>query len=217
VADEHPAAQPAGDGARRLLLAGLELFGERGFDGTTVRAIAEHAGVTPGLVVHHYGTKQGLRDAVDRYVLDSIAASWHELTDIVPSADHMSIRRSGFETLFRQRPPIVHYLRRSLLESSDASAAIFDGLMAISRELFEPLRSAGFIRPTDDPDIQLLLATLTGLMSALLPRHIERHLGVSLRSAEGVRRWSEAEYDFMTNGVLVGTGDIPSNDTRGST
>jgi TetR/AcrR family transcriptional regulator, regulator of cefoperazone and chloramphenicol sensitivity len=196
-------------GAERLLHAALELFGERGFDGTTVRAIAERAGVTPGLVVHHYGTKAALRAAVDRLVLDSIAEAWGELADIAPTDDHMAIRRRGFEALFQQRPPIGRYLRRSLLESSEASDAIFDGIMAVSRRLFEPLRTAGLTRPTSDPDAQLLLATSTGLMSALLPRHIERHLGASLGSREGVERWSAAEYEFMTNGVLLDIDRTP--------
>ncbi len=168
IADDVPVGTtpgPAHDGAERLRDAALALFGEQGYAATTVRAIAERAGVTAGLVVHHYGTKENLRAAVDRYVLES---------------------------------------------ASEASVAFFDQLMMVSRSLFEPLRAAGLTRPTDDPDAQLLLSMLSGLMPALLPRHVERFLGVSLRSDEGVRRWAKAEYEFMTHGALVpgpGTGE----------
>ena len=42
------------------------LFAERRAAAVTVREIAAAAGVSPGLVMHHYGSKDGLKDAVDR-------------------------------------------------------------------------------------------------------------------------------------------------------
>lgn len=40
-----------------ILRAARRLFGEHGFDGTTIRAIATEAGVNQGLVHHFFGTK----------------------------------------------------------------------------------------------------------------------------------------------------------------
>lgn len=190
------------NGATRLRDAALVLFGEHGYEGTSVRSIAQRAGVTAGLVLHHYGSKQGLRDAVDRHVLDSVRAAWTELADISEGQDHLALRRHGFEVLFQQHPYMGRYLRRALLESSEASVVFFDGLMELSRSLVESLREAGLAQPTDDPDAQVLLSMLVGLMPVLLPRHIERNLGISLRSDEGVRRWAAAEYEFLTHGSM---------------
>src|ERR1700752_1197302 len=47
----------------------LRLFAARGPDGVTVRQIAAAAGVSPGLVLHHFGSKEGLRQAADEHVL----------------------------------------------------------------------------------------------------------------------------------------------------
>lgn len=44
----------------RIAAAAGELFAERGFDRTTMRAVAAEAGVDPGLVVHYFGTKRDL-------------------------------------------------------------------------------------------------------------------------------------------------------------
>ena len=44
----------------------MRLFAERGAAAVTVREIAAAAGVSPGLVMHHYGSKDGLKDAADR-------------------------------------------------------------------------------------------------------------------------------------------------------
>ncbi len=46
--------------------AAMRLFAERGAAAVTIRQIAVAAGVSPGLVIHHYGSKGGLKDAVDR-------------------------------------------------------------------------------------------------------------------------------------------------------
>ena len=53
----------------RIRDAAIELFGSRGFD-VGVRAIAEAAGVSPGLVIHHFGSKDGLRKACDDYIAE---------------------------------------------------------------------------------------------------------------------------------------------------
>jgi len=198
-------------GATRLRDAALVLFGEHGYEGTSVRAIAERAGVTAGLVLHHYGSKQGLREAVDQYVLESVRNAWTELADISEGTDHLALRQRGFQVLFQQHPYMGRYLRRALLESSEASVAFFDGLMDLSRTLVESLRAAGLAQPSADPDAQVLLSMVVGLMPVLLPRHIERNLGISLRSDEGVRRWAAAEYEFLTHGSMR---DIPNPTTK---
>ena len=54
--------------AARIREAALRLFADRGPDGVTVRQVAAAAGVSPALVVRRYGSKDGLRDAVDGHV-----------------------------------------------------------------------------------------------------------------------------------------------------
>jgi AcrR family transcriptional regulator len=50
----------AADTRGEILTAARHVFGELGFDGTTVRAVAARAGVDPALVHHYFGTKQAL-------------------------------------------------------------------------------------------------------------------------------------------------------------
>lgn len=50
----------------------MEMFGESGVDKTTIRQIASRAGVSPGLVIHHFGSKNGLREAVDDWIMEKI-------------------------------------------------------------------------------------------------------------------------------------------------
>lgn len=45
---------------QRILLAAQEQFGKNGFTGTTLKIVADHAGVASGLVSHYFGTKDNL-------------------------------------------------------------------------------------------------------------------------------------------------------------
>jgi TetR/AcrR family transcriptional regulator len=70
-----------GETRERILTAGLDVFSENGFDGTTTRAIAARAGVNLGLIKYHFGSKEELwRAAVDR-VFESL---WQVLASLDP-------------------------------------------------------------------------------------------------------------------------------------
>jgi AcrR family transcriptional regulator len=91
----------------------LRLFAERGPDAVSVRQIAAAAGVSPGLVSHHFGSKDGLRDAVDAHVLAMFGAMLGELT----TADLYDPDAAGSlaEAVVRHLPPdspVSGYLRR---------------------------------------------------------------------------------------------------------
>jgi AcrR family transcriptional regulator len=64
VADKRPhprGRRPAGENTRAALLDAARVeFTERGFDGATVRAIAQRAGVDAAMVNHWFGGKDGL-------------------------------------------------------------------------------------------------------------------------------------------------------------
>src|SRR5262249_41433285 len=72
-----PMARPAYEdltARARIRDAALTLFAERGIEGATIRDIAKAAGVSSGLVRHHFGSKEGLRDACDSHALERLLA-----------------------------------------------------------------------------------------------------------------------------------------------
>ncbi|UYQ66326.1 TetR/AcrR family transcriptional regulator [Streptomyces peucetius] len=62
---------------RAMVDAAIELFSRQGVRGTGVAAIAERAGATPSALIHHFGSKDGLVQAVleeaDRRALDRLS------------------------------------------------------------------------------------------------------------------------------------------------
>jgi AcrR family transcriptional regulator len=55
-----------------VLAAARALFAEHGYRATTVRAIAQHAGVTPAMVHHFFGSKQAVFLAAVRMPIDPL-------------------------------------------------------------------------------------------------------------------------------------------------
>ncbi|MEV6344821.1 TetR/AcrR family transcriptional regulator [Actinoplanes sp. NPDC051851] len=63
------------DTRTRILDAAERLFAERGFSGTSVRAVTEAAGANLAAVGYHFGSKADLMAAVGRRVIEPITAA----------------------------------------------------------------------------------------------------------------------------------------------
>lgn len=66
VANEPDRAED--ETAHKLMLAGMELFGQYGFKGTTTRMIAEAADSNIGSIAYYFDNKTGLYHAIARHI-----------------------------------------------------------------------------------------------------------------------------------------------------
>src|SRR5512146_1869041 len=71
--------------------AALRLFADRGADAVTVREIATQAGVSPALVLHHFGSKDGLRAEVDAFA----APAFDAIFEAMPTEDVVEMLAGG--------------------------------------------------------------------------------------------------------------------------
>ena len=83
-----------GKGTReRILAAATELFGAHGYEGTSIGAVLEAAGVARGALYHHFPSKEALFDAVLDRVVAGIAATTAEAARA--AADPVESLRAG--------------------------------------------------------------------------------------------------------------------------
>ena len=67
----------------RILEAARQEFGDRGFEATTVRDIAQRAGVDPSLVLQHYGSKSALFTAAIQLPTDEPEEAADHLAEVL--------------------------------------------------------------------------------------------------------------------------------------
>ena len=200
-------ANAASDGdlraAARIRNAAVARFAGQGFDATSLREVAADAGVTHGLVRHHFGGKEGLREAADREVLARLRPAFHTPTDD-PTAifEH---RRRGFSYLAVRDPVVLDYLARILTDRSPAGAAFFRQLIDGFRSHLGAMEEAGILRPTDDPDVRAGLVAVSALGMWVLRPLLEEALGLSLTDPDDLTRWLDGERALMTTGLFEPT------------
>ena len=134
----------------RIRNAALELHARQGADHTTVRQVAELAGVTHGLVRHHFGNKADLRRAVVDHILETLNEMIEDVPVSGPARDIGRARDAAVNRMFAEHPVWVDYLRREAVDpngDSELIAALTDNTTRGIREL----RSAGVsLKTTDD-------------------------------------------------------------------
>ncbi|MFD7342019.1 TetR/AcrR family transcriptional regulator [Streptomyces violascens] len=131
----------AGATRRRLLDAARDLFAERGYEGATVREIAERAGANQALLFRYFGSKQGL------------------LTEVVAQGGLEQLRATPPEELFETA-------LRSMLTSS-ASGTADRSLEVYLRSIGRGDEATGTLRELGER-YQSALAALSGAKDGAL-------------------------------------------------
>lgn len=184
----------------------LRLFAAHGPDAVTVRQIAAAADVSPGLVVHHFGSKEGLRREVDQYVLDVFEAMLGELTgeggaELLDPGTGTSSLSEAFARHLPDDSPLPGYLRRLLLSDADAGRLLFRRLYDLSRAALDGLAAAGLAAPGADPAVRAALLLANDLALFLLRDRLAEVLGTDPLSADGMTRWAPEMLSIYAGGL----------------
>jgi AcrR family transcriptional regulator len=85
----------------KILQSAMQLFGEMGYDGTSTKAIAKHAGVSEALIFRHYESKVGLLEAIMLQGFEQIARSMEAYQQDIPPkqaiVEHINSAFSQFQ------------------------------------------------------------------------------------------------------------------------
>ena len=164
---------------QRLLEAGIELFGELGYERASTRAIARHAGVSLPALQYYFGGKEGLHRACAQYITEDVR------TRLDPAAERVrqmlgrqdltrtellellrAVVEPFLEGLATERPESwALFFARAQGEHTVAFDAIFQQLggrlLAIVMEIVGRLLG----RPAGSPDVAIRAVVIVGQLA----------------------------------------------------
>jgi AcrR family transcriptional regulator len=142
--------------AARIRDAAIEQFGQHGF-AVGLRTIAEAAGVSAALVIHHFGSKDGLRKACDDYIAEEIRSGKSE-----------AMRSTDPATWFAQMAeiesyaPLMAYLVRSMHTGGDLAKTLWQKMIDDAEEYLDDGVRTGLLKPSRDPRARAKYLSITG-------------------------------------------------------
>ncbi|WP_051266728.1 TetR/AcrR family transcriptional regulator [Nakamurella lactea] len=151
-----------------LLQTVVEVFNERGFDGTSMEDLSQRLGISKSAIYHHVSSKNELLELAIGQALDGLADAVERTRRLRAAAivrlDHLI--RASVTVLVKQKPFVTLLLRvrgntdveRRALQRRRA----FDAYVA---ELVEQAAAEGAVRPDIDPALTARL--LFGMVNSL--------------------------------------------------
>jgi AcrR family transcriptional regulator len=191
----------SGTARDEILAKALGLFAERGIAATSLREVAKAAGISPALVVHHYGSKEGLVAAADEAAVGEFAKAY-AATDRGEGPELLRRRAEQTAAVMRSRPDVCAYLGRALIEGTPGSSGLFRLMIEGGRREVDDLAAKGALRE----DADRLWATLQHFFLIWAPLSfrslLEREvLDGSLLQEDNLDRWVEANVELLKGGL----------------
>jgi TetR/AcrR family transcriptional regulator, regulator of cefoperazone and chloramphenicol sensitivity len=146
----------------RIRDAAIEQFGEHGFD-VGLRVIAKAAGVSAALVIHHFGSKDGLRKACDDFVAESIRATKSETIQSTDPASWLA-QLADIESF----APLMAYLVRSMQSGGELAKMLWRNMIDNVEQYMDEGVRAGTVKASRDPKARAKFLGMAGGGSFLL-------------------------------------------------
>jgi AcrR family transcriptional regulator len=185
----------------RIRDAAIKCFADNGVADTTVRKIAEAADVSPGLVIHHFGSMDGLRSACDEHVAAVIRQYKSEAMVAGPNLDLLAaLRKPGAGSM-------MGYLAKVLTDGSPTVATLVDDLVDDAETYMRDGVKSGILKPSENPRSRAILLAIWSLGALVLHEHLDRLLGVDLTDPDvltdpSIAAYLAPIYEIYGSGVL---------------
>lgn len=172
----------------RIRDAAIALFAEKGIDKATVRDIAAAAGVSSGLLRHHFGSKEGLRDACDDYAVAELARIR------APYVDGRGADEAYVLEAIRSAPlRLQNYLVRSIMDGTPTGSQVYDRMVAEARRWLDHTEVV-----TDDPPAYAAVICSLQIGMFMLRDQISRAIGEDTRQERGQARMLRAAVEIFS-------------------
>ena len=190
-----------------ILDAAVQLFSVYGYDGVSMRRIAEAAGVSKANIYHHFASKEALYFAIMRRSAEELTALLENLAEGKGSFNRrlQAFAAAHLEHLFENAPRVRLVLREAFSGDEEKTRAVVEQMVGgvVNRmiAIFEAGQRAGLLRPDLDPGLcahllmgaDLFYFQAHGLLQQIPEAGFAQHPG----------RYSKQMIDVLLNGMLT--------------
>jgi len=184
--------------AQKLIDKGVELFSADGFESVSVRDITNAAEVSPGLLIHHFKSKEKFIEACIEHVFG-------EVFDFKTQPEALNVN-SQLEKWkanpeFYQIP--LRFFKVVMSSNTEHGQKLFQLILDGSKKVLEDGLRQGVIKTPKDIDMTNLVLTVNSLGTMLLSDYIKEQLGGEFTDPTVAQGFMEANLEIYTNGVYA--------------
>ncbi|MDT4905530.1 MAG: TetR/AcrR family transcriptional regulator, cholesterol catabolism regulator [Pseudonocardiales bacterium] len=153
-------AIPATDRRAELLAIAARLFAERGLRATTVRDIADAAGILSGSLYHHFDSKESMVDEILTEFLDALFGRYQEIVaqGLGPRDTLEAVVIASFEAIDQRHDAVAIYQSEGRRLAQHARFAYITERWTEFRELLQTILREGVADATFRADLDVSLA-----------------------------------------------------------
>jgi AcrR family transcriptional regulator len=203
----------------RIRDAAIAYVGEHGWEKATSRQISSAAGVPVGLVNYHFGSKDGLRQACDDWVIERLA----EDKGLILGAGPLP-RMDSYLDDHPELRPITEYIGQCMRSGGPVAESFFERMVEMTQQMMELAADAGTFRRYDDPYAAAVILVAYGAGASLFGGTIARLLGgTNLLDTDTYNRYVRTTVELYTHPLItderyldaLGTPDVPPANAEG--
>lgn len=195
----------------RIRDVALVLLARHGAAGTSIRGVADAAGVSTGLVQHHFGSKAGLVQACDDFAIGTVL-------DQARQAAAGDAQQPGFTVqMYATSGASVRYLARALVDGSPAAAEVFDAGADLGERWLSSSWPDRFPAGSDRVRRAAAVMGAMHLGTLVLHAHLSRRAGVDVLDddhaavvSNGILDVYQAMAEFVTTPDAAALRSTPS-------
>ena len=146
-----------GSGGKVIAEAAIEAMSEHGYHGTSVRDIADRAGILSGSLYHHFASKEEMVDEVLRDFLDWLFARYRQIIDTEPNPLERlkGLFLTSFDAIEHRHAQVVIYQDEAKRLLPQERFSYLEDLNRAQRQMWEDVLAQGIEEGHFRPDLDV--------------------------------------------------------------
>ena len=195
------------DSKEHLLEVAVNVLAREGFAATSLRMIAIEAGVSPALLVHHFGSRQGLIEQA----INKTLGEWLETKD--------DLTAIGLTEALRQWPQVaedgqtkLQFFRQLMIAGGKPAQHLFERMAAEAKVRLEQFAQLGFTEKLSDIESASVLMASYALAPLIMGDQIKKVLGGDFFDPEVSQKLAQASVELF--GLTLPAGNSAAANSK---